>query len=70
MTKNILLAILLATVGLLFEKINRAGGGGIYAEIVQNRLFEDDAKSPVGWTCVRGGGRDDARQIAAAQRQL
>lgn len=42
--------------GIFFEEINRAGDGGIYAEMVQNRAFEDDAKAPVGWTRVRGDG--------------
>jgi alpha-L-arabinofuranosidase len=34
--------------GIFFEEINRAGDGGIYAEMIQNRSFED-ADSPVGW---------------------
>ena len=51
--------------GLFFEDINRAGDGGIYAELLRNRAFDDgvlpegcvyDAKkkqitSPTGWTC-------------------
>ena len=28
--------------GIFFEEINRAGDGGIYAEMIQNRSFEDD----------------------------
>jgi hypothetical protein len=28
--------------GLFFEDINRAGDGGLYAELVQNRSFEDN----------------------------
>src|SRR5215211_3087259 len=34
--------------GIFFEEINRAGDGGLYAEMVQNRSFED-ADEPVAW---------------------
>ncbi len=34
--------------GAFFEEINRAGDGGIYAEMVQNRSFED-APAPQAW---------------------
>lgn len=40
--------------GIFFEEINRAGDGGIYAEMIQNRSFEDDATEPIGWTMVKG----------------
>ncbi|MFN8220631.1 MAG: alpha-L-arabinofuranosidase C-terminal domain-containing protein [Fimbriimonadales bacterium] len=39
--------------GIFFEEINCAGDGGIYAELVRNRSFEDDAK-PVHWTLAAG----------------
>ncbi len=38
--------------GIFFEEINHAGDGGLYAELVQNRSFEDDAAEPVHWTTV------------------
>ncbi len=41
--------------GIFFEEINRAGDGGIYAEMLQNRSFED-ATVPIGWSVVRGDG--------------
>ncbi|MCX7044758.1 MAG: hypothetical protein NTX50_04620 [Candidatus Sumerlaeota bacterium] len=34
--------------GIFFEEINHAGDGGLYAELVRNRNF-DDAKTPVSW---------------------
>eukprot|EP00456_Euglypha_rotunda_P090149 TRINITY_DN942_c0_g1_i1.p1 TRINITY_DN942_c0_g1~~TRINITY_DN942_c0_g1_i1.p1 ORF type:complete len:832 (+),score=215.34 TRINITY_DN942_c0_g1_i1:2147-4642(+) len=34
--------------GIFFEEINRAGDGGLYAEMVQNRSFED-ADFPIAW---------------------
>ncbi|MCD8281734.1 MAG: arabinosidase [Prevotella sp.] len=43
--------------GIFFEDINHAADGGIYAELVRNRSFEDDAEKPVFWepyTSVRG----------------
>ena len=33
--------------GLFFEEINHAGDGGLYAELIKNRSFEDDLN---GWT--------------------
>lgn len=38
--------------GIFFEEINHAGDGGLYAELVQNRSFEDDGLRPVHWTTV------------------
>jgi alpha-L-arabinofuranosidase len=35
--------------GAFFEDINRAGDGGLYAEMVQNRSFEDNARL-IAWT--------------------
>ncbi len=40
--------------GIFFEEINRAGDGGIYAEMLQNRSFED-ASNPVGWDALPSG---------------
>ncbi len=49
--------------GIFFEEINRAGEGGLYGEMLQNRSFEDDrgdrdqkpTKIP-GWRLVEGPG--------------
>lgn len=41
--------------GIFFEEINRGGDGGLYAEMVENRSFEDDAHHPVSWS---GLGRE------------
>lgn len=40
--------------GIFFEEINHAGDGGLYAELVQNRSFEDDDSAPVHWTAIGG----------------
>jgi alpha-L-arabinofuranosidase len=38
--------------GAFFEEINRAGDGGLYAEMLQNRSFED-AYEPIAWTLLK-----------------
>lgn len=35
--------------GIFFEEINRAGDGGIYAEMIQNRNFDDNETYPIAW---------------------
>jgi alpha-L-arabinofuranosidase len=35
--------------GIFFEEINRAGEGGLWAEMIQNRSFEDDHNEPLAW---------------------
>ncbi|HWB18105.1 MAG TPA: alpha-L-arabinofuranosidase C-terminal domain-containing protein [Vicinamibacterales bacterium] len=42
--------------GLMTEEINHAYDGGLYAELVQNRAFLDDASSPVHWSTVEHDG--------------
>lgn len=32
--------------GIFFEEINHAGDGGLYAELIHNRSFEDNASNP------------------------
>lgn len=35
--------------GIFFEEINHAGDGGLYAELIHNRSFEDNAGNPDKW---------------------
>ena len=62
--------------GIFFEEINRAGDGGIYGEMIQNRSFEDDRgprnaapKRIPAWTLLRSEGAearialDDSRPV-------
>jgi alpha-N-arabinofuranosidase len=42
--------------GLMTEEINHAYDGGLYAELIQNRAFLDDATSPAHWSAVQGNG--------------
>ncbi|HEX4119348.1 MAG TPA: alpha-L-arabinofuranosidase C-terminal domain-containing protein [Verrucomicrobiae bacterium] len=41
--------------GIFFEEISSAGDGGIYAELVRNRSFEDSTNSIPFWTLVTNG---------------
>lgn len=38
--------------GLMTEEINHSYDGGLYAELIRNRSFLDDASSPVNWSPV------------------
>ena len=40
--------------GLMTEEINHSYDGGLYAELIQNRAFQDDASAPVHWSAVSG----------------
>ncbi len=48
--------------GLMTEEINHAYDGGLYAELIQNRAFLDDAKSPAHWSVMK----DDASAATIA----
>ena len=40
--------------GIFFEEVNMAGDGGLYAELIRNRSFEDGDK-PDHWSLIQGG---------------
>jgi alpha-L-arabinofuranosidase len=41
--------------GIFFEELSSAGDGGLYAELVRNRSFEDNTNNPDYWTFVTSG---------------
>src|SRR5450631_794032 len=41
--------------GLMTEEINHSYDGGLYAELIQNRTFQDNGKSPVHWSLIQNG---------------
>src|SRR5215467_12196904 len=41
--------------GLMTEEINFSYDGGLYAELIRNRTFRDDAQTPVHWSVIGGG---------------
>ena len=42
--------------GLMTEEINYSYDGGLYAELVRNRTFQDHAENPVHWTLLQDAG--------------
>jgi alpha-N-arabinofuranosidase len=44
-----------ALYGLMTEEINFSYDGGLYAELIRNRNFKEDAKEPVHWQLVQEG---------------
>ena len=61
--------------GIFFEEINSAGEGGLYAELIRNRSFEDSTNSLPYWSLVTSGtasgkiALDTSRPMSAANRQ-
>lgn len=47
--------------GLMTEEINHAYDGGLYAELIRNRIFKDNKSNPEGWSLVK----DDNAAVAA-----
>ncbi len=42
--------------GLMTEEINHSYDGGLYAELIRNRVLKDDARGPAFWSVVPGQG--------------
>jgi alpha-N-arabinofuranosidase len=42
--------------GLMIEEINHALDGGLYGELIQNRVFQNDPNVPVNWSVVQENG--------------
>src|SRR5881227_858130 len=42
--------------GLMTEEINYSYDGGLYAELIRNRTFRDDAATPAHWSATSAGG--------------
>ena len=42
--------------GLMIEEINHSLDGGLYGELIQNRVFQDDPTTPVHWSLVQNNG--------------
>ena len=55
--------------GIMTEEINHSYDGGLYAELVQNRIFKDDPATPVHWSLTGADGTgtmtmDDTQHIS------
>ena len=53
--------------GLMTEEINYSYDGGLYAELVRNRVFQDNPKAPDHWALVQEGGGRGSIALDAGQ---
>src|SRR5436190_13588997 len=53
--------------GLMTEEINHSYDGGLYAELIRNRAFLDDATGPTHWSVVKGNGGEAAIALDSAK---
>src|SRR6187397_1344295 len=44
--------------GLMNEEINFSYDGGLYAELIRNRTFRDNAQTPINWSVAKYNGGD------------
>ena len=51
--------------GIFFEDINHAADGGLYAELIQNRSFEDNETLPVHWSAVHNSKSKASIELTA-----
>ncbi len=56
--------------GLMTEEINHAYDGGLYPELIRNRIFKDNKSNPEGWSLVRNDSASKANiKLMAAMGQ-
>ncbi len=46
--------------GLMTEEINHSYDGGLYAELIRNRIFKDNKNTPEGWSLVKNDSASQA----------
>jgi len=46
--------------GLMTEEINHSYDGGLYAELIRNRIFKDNKTTPEAWSLVKNNAEDNA----------
>ncbi len=46
--------------GLMTEEINHSYDGGLYAELIRNRIFKDSKTTPEGWSLVKDNSSAEA----------
>src|SRR5450432_1812311 len=57
--------------GLMTEEINHAYDGGLYAELIRNRIFKDYKTSPEGWRLVKENPSAEASiKLIGAEEQV
>jgi alpha-N-arabinofuranosidase len=53
--------------GLMTEEINHSYDGGLYAELIRNRAFLDDASAPVHWLVMNENGAEATIALDSAK---
>ncbi|MBV9850587.1 MAG: carbohydrate binding domain-containing protein [Armatimonadetes bacterium] len=53
--------------GLMTEEISHSYDGGLYAELIQNRVFKDNPDAPAHWSLVQDGGATGAIALDTGQ---
>ena len=58
--------------GLMTEEINHAYDGGLYAELIRNRIFKDNKTTPDAWSLVKDGSPSSAaiKLMAAGEENI
>lgn len=58
--------------GLMTEEINHSYDGGLYGELIRNRIFKDSKTEPEGWSLVKDNAADSAsiHLIAADENHI
>src|SRR5690242_19774318 len=58
--------------GLMTEEINHSYDGGLYGELIRNRIFKDSKTEPEGWSIVKDNAADSAsiHLIAADENHI
>ena len=55
--------------GLMTEEINYAYDGGLYAELIRNRIFKNNPTKPDAWSLISDGSAKAAIQLVGANPQ-
>jgi alpha-N-arabinofuranosidase len=57
--------------GLMTEEINHSYDGGLYAELIRNRIFKDNDAFPEGWSLVKENPSSEAgMKLIGAEKQV
>lgn len=58
--------------GLMTEEINHSYDGGLYAELIRNRIFKDNKNTPEGWSLVQDdpAAKANIKLIAASEENI
>ncbi|MEO5891731.1 MAG: alpha-L-arabinofuranosidase C-terminal domain-containing protein [Ferruginibacter sp.] len=55
--------------GLMTEEINHAYDGGLYAELIRNRIFKDNKTTPEGWSLIQDAAASASIKLVGASEE-